>query len=100
MPYLYRGTTVGWPGNDCLQRVRLTPTSVDPLVATLFAIECARFGKAVVVAVDAGQEQGMIHESVNCLEQIEREVVLKMTPIEFAGHAAAISVPLEIARQA
>ena len=49
-PYLYRGTTVGWPGNTCLQEQQITCTTTDPLVATLFAIECRNHGRAVILA--------------------------------------------------
>ena len=50
-PYLYRGTTAGWPGNSVLQEEQITCTSTDPLVATLFAIECRNHGHAVILAV-------------------------------------------------
>ena len=49
-PYLYRGTTAGWPGNSVLQAERITCTSTDPLVATLFAIECRNHGRAIIAA--------------------------------------------------
>jgi hypothetical protein len=38
-PYLFRGTSIGWPGNKTLQKVKMTPTSTDPFVATLFALD-------------------------------------------------------------
>lgn len=37
--YLYRGTTLGWPGTPTTSGEGITPTSTDPLIATLFAVE-------------------------------------------------------------
>ena len=37
--HLFRGTSEGFPGNSVLQRLGISPASVDPLVATIFAVE-------------------------------------------------------------
>ena len=58
-PYLYRGTTAGWPGNSVLQEEEITCTSTDPLVATLFAIECRNHGHAVILAVRRDRFRGI-----------------------------------------
>lgn len=48
--FLFRGTSAGWPGNPATQQFRVTPTTTNPFVATLFAIECQRFGSGLVIA--------------------------------------------------
>jgi hypothetical protein len=35
-PYLYRGTTRGWPGSEATQAIKMTCTSTDPFVAIHF----------------------------------------------------------------
>ena len=99
MPFLYRGTTAGWPGNLCLQRERLTPTSTDPLVATLFGIECRRWGRAILLLADRAVLEGLL-TSENVLADIEQEIVVMVSPSEFAQQYAFREVPVDHARQA
>jgi hypothetical protein len=98
MPFLYRGTTAGWPGNACLQRERLTPTSRDPLVATLFGLECSRWGPAVLLAADAVSLAGLV-ASGNVLADIEQELAVMVSPSEFAERFVAWTVPIARARR-
>jgi hypothetical protein len=82
MQYVYRGTTVGWPGNDVLQQLQMTPVTSDPLVAALFAIENVRNGPAVVYVarkVDIAFHLG----SPNVLAGIECEYAITVRPAEF-----------------
>jgi hypothetical protein len=79
---LYRGTTVGWPGNPVLQRLRYTTTTVDPVVATLFALEAANYGEAVVLLCQR-EVVGAMLEPGNVLADLEGEVVVSVTPAEF-----------------
>src|SRR4051794_31766129 len=97
MPYLYRGTTAGWPGNPCLQRERLTPTTTDPLIATLFGVECRRWGRAIVLVVDRERIERLLGTE-NVLADIEQEVVIRLSPSEFAEYASH-EVPIEQAWQ-
>jgi hypothetical protein len=59
-PYLYRGTTTGWPGNPVLREQNITCTSTDPLVATLFAIECRNHGRAIVAVARQDKFVGLV----------------------------------------
>jgi hypothetical protein len=85
-PYLFRGTTVGWPGNRSLQRVKMTPTSTDPLVATLFAMECIQHGEAIVYYARWETFKDRIRKP-NVLARRECEVGVSMQPLEFAASA-------------
>jgi hypothetical protein len=51
VPYYYRGTTRGWKGSSNSIEEGITFVSTDPLVATLFAIECRNHGEAAVLLV-------------------------------------------------
>lgn len=69
----------------------MTPTSSDPLVATLFGIECKRFGNAVFLSVDRTEFSGLFPSS-NCLEAIEQEVVVPVGPSEFFQRVRVVGI--------
>lgn len=99
--YLYRGTTIGWPGNDMLQEERITCTTTDPLVATLFAIECRNHGRAVILAARRELFEALPGLS-NYFSVSESAVNLPIVPAEFAMRAeVALDVDrsLEILRE-
>lgn len=83
-PYLYRGTTTGWPGNIVLQEERITCTSTDPLVATLFAIECRNHGHAIVLAACRQNDLLGSRAPPNHFFEIECAVNLYIPPLQFA----------------
>ena len=82
-PYLFRGTSVGWPGSKSLQKVRMTPASTDPFVATLFALECNQHGEGVVYFAPWETFKDRVRKP-NVLARRECEVGLSMLPREFA----------------
>lgn len=94
--YLFRGTTRGWPGNDALWREGITCTTADPLVATLFAIECRNNGPAIILAArwDSFSEEER-PDFTNHFWLMENEVVLWLPPVEFEKRA---EVALEVDR--
>jgi hypothetical protein len=85
-PYLYRGTTAGWPGNSVLQEEQITCTSTDPLVATLFAIECRNHGHAIILVI-----RKELFDNVpgppNYFSISESAVNLRIEPAEIARRA-------------
>lgn len=95
--FIYRGTTVGWPGNPVLQRLGYTCTTVDPLVATLFALEAANFGDAVVLACPL-QDVGAMLLPGNVFADLESEVVVSVSPAEFE-RLATIRMPVKHAHE-
>ncbi len=89
-PYLYRGTTAGWPGNIVLREKHITCTSTDPLVATLFAIECRNHGRAVILAAVRRDDFLDLTAPENYFCEIESAVNLYIPPREFAAKAEVI----------
>jgi hypothetical protein len=88
-PYLYRGTTTGWPGNPVLREQKITCTSTDPLVATLFAIECRNHGRAIVAVARQDKFVGLVAPE-NHFVVFESAVNLYIPPLQFAMKAEII----------
>ena len=85
--YYYRGTTRGWAGNLALREAKITCVTTDPLVATLFAIECRNHGQAaVVIAARADFELA----KANFFAEEESAVNLSVSALEFEDCAALI----------
>ncbi len=87
--YLYRGTTLGWPGNNVLQELRITCTTTDPLVATLFAVECRNHGRPAILVARRDLFADLIAED-NFFSVIECAVNVRISPLEFAALAEAV----------
>lgn len=81
-PYLYRGTTRGWPGSDSTRMVGTTCTTTDPFVAVHFAIVCRNKGEAVLLAVERGKFREI---EANHFAMIESAVNLDVSPADFAA---------------
>ena len=92
----FRGTSQGYAGNKCLQQLGVTPTSTDPLVATLFATESEQHGTGVLHIAQASVLKGLVGES-NTLAALEREVGIKLSPLEFADRST-FTISAKIAR--
>jgi hypothetical protein len=97
--YYYRGTTVGWPGDTMLQDQKTTCTTTDPLVATLFAIECRNYGRAVVLAARRDSFGSLIGPA-NYFDMIESAVNLLCPPLEFERQVDFfLDVDIELLRE-
>ena len=83
---LYRGTSLGWPGNVVMQEERITCTTTDPYVATLLTIECRNHGQAVVLLVSRGPFEILIAPE-NWFSLIEASVNVYSCPEQFASQA-------------
>jgi hypothetical protein len=86
--YLYRGTTLGWPGY-MLEELRITCTRTDPLVATLFAVECRNHGRPAIL-VARRDLFGESNADDNFFSVIECAVNVRVSPIEFAAKAEVV----------
>ncbi|NOT09808.1 MAG: toxin [Gemmatimonadales bacterium] len=86
---LFRGTSEGFPGSSGLQRVGVTPTSTDPLVATVFGTESQNYGKGVVQIATAADLEGVTLSQGNVLAALEKEVAVELLPLQFAERAGA-----------
>lgn len=89
--FIFRGTTVGWPGNPGCREAGFTCTTCDPLVATLFAPEATRYGKAVVFIADFEKLRLLVGES-NAFAEIEREIVVRVAPLDFSERFAMVAI--------
>ena len=97
-PLLYRGTTTGWRGSQGLQAAGVTPMTTDPLVATLFALECLRHGPAIVQFCERRAVAGIL-VSGNVLADLEREVVVDEPPAVFTERFEAGTIEARAARE-
>lgn len=95
--YLFRGSTEAFAGNPVLQKLGISPTSIDPVVATTFAAEGAARGANPVVMfgrrADFVESLGM----GNVRSVLEREVTVALLPQRLA-ELAPHSIPLSRAR--
>jgi hypothetical protein len=82
--FLYRGTTRGWPGGESPRSEQKTSTRTDPLIATLFAVECRRKGEAGIYVATLPSVADLLVPP-NCLAEVECEVALGILPVEFAS---------------
>jgi hypothetical protein len=94
---VFRGTSEGFPGSAGVQRIRLTPVSEDPVVATIFATEAENYGRGIVFIATEAALAGVTAVEGNVLASLEREIGLEMTPFDFARRAG-IAVPASQAR--
>lgn len=98
--FLFRGTSRGWPGNPAAIRGPFTYTSLDPVVAFLFALECRNHGEAVVVIGRRGRfAEFPVGPNDVYSQRLERSVTVEAQPSEFASEAVAV-IPLERCREA
>ena len=95
--YYFRGTTEGYAGNSALQRLGITPTSTDPLVSTVFAVNGEQYGKGVLYICSTDDLKGVSYTASNVLSDYEKEVCFNMQPLEFANRAS-ISISASDAR--
>ena len=94
--YLFRGTTRDWPGNPTAAAAQFTYTSLDPLVATLFAVECRSHGAAIVLVARRGHFEEIPPGPFDMTFQtLENQVVLATRP---RGFAEAADFSLEVDR--
>ena len=86
--HVYRGTTLGWPGNETNRRLGLTSLSVDPVVATLFAIRCRNAGGPAVLHLVEAAGLRLSENEENWFGDLEGEVVASVTASELEVRAA------------
>lgn len=96
--FIYRGTTRHVNEHSSLSKLGITSASEDALIATLFAIECQRFGASVVLMCDRTKVAELI-QPANVLEDLEREIVLGVSPEVFAVAHVEKRLPPQLARE-
>jgi hypothetical protein len=90
--YLFRGTTAGFTGS-VYPRTGLTSMTVDPVVATLFAMTAAQFGNPLVYMISVSKLGGAIKDrrGRSFIADLEAEFVVAMSPTEIAGLPDAVA---------
>lgn len=73
-----------------MQRLKITPTSTDPLVSTVFAANGGQYGKGVLYICSADDLKGVSYTASNVLSNYEKEVCFNIQPLEFANRASMI----------
>src|ERR1700676_2063041 len=96
--FLYRGTTDGWPGNDVLQELGFTPTTEDPLLATLFALDASRYGRGIVQFCERGKVAQLIGPRNNQWPT-EREIIIAVPPAVFTEQYVIQTIRAQRARE-
>jgi hypothetical protein len=82
--YLFRGTTIDYPGNKTSINTVSTPTSWYPVKALWFALECfERNPDTVVVYVAKTEKLAAFNPIYNVLKTVESEIGLSMLPSDF-----------------
>jgi hypothetical protein len=82
--YVFRGTTIGYPGNTASQTLPVTCTSSNPVVALLFALECANsFPDDSVIYLGNMATLSSYQSHANVLAFFEREVIFALKPVDF-----------------
>jgi RHS repeat-associated protein len=81
---LFRGSSVGYPGNPSLQRMGMTPTSVDPVVSTLFATYSNQFeGTGIVMIIGSKDVGEAVIPNFDSTWPAEREMIVPLPPPAF-----------------
>ena len=82
--YIFRGTTIEFPGNPNCRNYGYSCTSRHPGKATLFALDCYRTNPdSAVVYVSLVENYRSYDITANVIEKKEDEVVYEMPPLEF-----------------
>lgn len=86
--FLFRGTSEGFEGNSALLRAGVTPTSMNPAKATVFATASERYGKGVLQIASESDLKGVVRVAGNVIDKLEEEIPLDMVPSQFASRAS------------
>ncbi|MBL7706324.1 MAG: RHS repeat-associated core domain-containing protein [Taibaiella sp.] len=86
--FLFRGTSKGYPGSPALIELNITPTSLDPAKATVFATASEKYGQGVLHIADIANDlKGVSRVEGNVISKLEAEVPVNISPTEFANKA-------------
>jgi hypothetical protein len=85
--FLFRGTTIGYPGSESARKVPYSCTTTNPIKALLFALECHRkYATQAVVYIADIKNLRHLKPIFNCLENMEEEVGFPIPPSEFYAY--------------
>ena len=81
--YVFRGTTINWPGNNASKKLPRTPTTSNPIKALLFAMASSGHGHKTVIYIVNENKLGSISFDKNVLAKTEEEKGYIITPLKF-----------------
>lgn len=81
--YLFRGTTINWPGNSSNKILPRTPTTTNPIKALLFAMTCSDKAALAVVYIAQAKNLVSIDYDKNVLAVTEEEKGYIISPLKF-----------------
>lgn len=85
--FLFRGTSEGFNGSNASQQLGVTPTSSDPVVATIFALNSKNYGKGIL-QIALPQDLKGVQYTGNVLQSLEKEIGVGMAPAQFTLKAS------------
>ncbi len=83
----FRGTSVDYPGSPSMIRSGIVPTSENPAVSTVYALESNNFGNGVVYIASETELSGLVKVEGNVLKDIDVEIGIETTAKDFANRA-------------
>jgi RHS repeat-associated protein len=91
--YYFRGTTLGYAGGDAARAAGVTPTSTQPGIATIFAINAQTvYGGQGVVYITSSSEMSDVSIGYSNLLYYEMEVVFNIQIADFSARSFYITV--------
>jgi hypothetical protein len=66
----------------------MTPSTTDPIVATIFGLRGQEYGEGVVMCATPDDMEGVMTGTGGVLSGIENEIALQMRPSEFSARAS------------
>jgi len=92
LKYLFRGTTKGYAGGGTAVRNGVTYLSEDPLISTIFAESARTKGSPVLHIAKNADINDLKVVSSNVFEDVEREVILQISPTNFVERAVTLTL--------
>ena len=81
--YVFRGSTIGWPGNTASRQMPRTPTTTNPVKALLFALCCRDKAAPAVIYIAKIEGLKEIKVDANVLVKVEEEIGFIISPADF-----------------
>lgn len=84
--YYFRGTSLGYKGNQSSLFIPATCFSTNPAIAFAFAKCCSLLGKGVIYIATHQNTTDQPRIAGNSLEKFEKEIAFALKPLEFYKH--------------
>jgi len=92
LKYLFRGTTQGFKGGATAVKHSVTYTSTDPLKSVIFGEVAKKKGSPILLIGDMKNLKDIDIIPSNRLAEMEKEVILRIQPLNFVERAAQLTL--------